>query len=268
MAIPKIIFQTWKDKNLPEHLLTITQTWKNLNPDYEYRFYDDNDCLNFIKNNYPEYLEVYASFPKPVEKADFFRYLVIYHFGGVYADLDTSCEKTLDMLITPEDEIIIGLEADVSEEYAKKHHWAKRKYYVQWTFMAKPKHPLILDAVRLCASNSNKDLPTIEKTGPGMWTEVVLKYQNWHGVKLLSVDYFGAGPHHSNAKFANPDKIFVLHYFFTSWKPGKERDQFDYYYHKEKVMNRIKYARGEIGGLKYFIRKQLLNHYKKKFKAL
>ncbi|KAF0147078.1 MAG: hypothetical protein FD143_3115, partial [Ignavibacteria bacterium] len=51
------------------------------------------------------------------------------------------------------------------------------------------------------------------------------------------------------------------HYFFTSWKPGKERDQFDYYYHKEKVMNRIKYARGEIGGLKSCFQKSSATNY-------
>ena len=43
--IPKNIYQTYKNKNVPE---IVKQRWTTLNPDYKYHLYDDNDCYNFL----------------------------------------------------------------------------------------------------------------------------------------------------------------------------------------------------------------------------
>lgn len=258
IQIPMLIHQTWKTRELPRGLGSFTDTWKKKNPTFKYCFYDDADCLQFVKDNYPSYLDAYLAFPKPVERADFFRYLIVYHYGGVYADLDTSCEKSLLELIRPEDEVIIGLEADETEVSAHKYNLVRPKCYAQWTFLSRPKHPLLELAVRKSAENARSNLDTLNKTGPGMWTDIVLKFQNTPGVRLLPVDYFGAGPHHSRAKFADPAKIFVLHYFFTTWKKGKEKPFYPCSYYRDKVMNRIRYARGEYGAIKYLLKKQWL----------
>lgn len=37
------------------------------------RFYDDVAATNFVRREFPEYLEAYLSLPKDVERADFFR---------------------------------------------------------------------------------------------------------------------------------------------------------------------------------------------------
>lgn len=268
LKIPNKIFQTWKTKNLPKNLLTITETWQKQNPDFEYQLYDDDDCLAFITEYYPEYLSAYLKFPIPVEKADFFRYLIVYHYGGVYTDLDTSCEQPLNRLIRDEDEVIIGLESDSTQKYADKSHWERAKVYAQWTFIARPKHPLLLDAVKMCISNSEKNLPTLEKTGPRMWTEIVMRYKNSPGVRLLSIDYFGAGSHHSKRAYKKIDDIFVLHYFFTGWKPGKERTQYDYYFHKSQSINRMQYWIGNIGFIRYWIKKRQLCKYANNFESV
>ena len=47
--IPLIIHQTWKNKNPEGKLKYGMNSWKSLNPEFEHRLWDDNDCINFIK---------------------------------------------------------------------------------------------------------------------------------------------------------------------------------------------------------------------------
>jgi hypothetical protein len=63
------------------------QTFLELNPEYEYYFYDDNDCRNFIKNHFGEsILDSYDLLYPGAFKADLFRYCYIYIKGGCYFD--------------------------------------------------------------------------------------------------------------------------------------------------------------------------------------
>ena len=38
---------------LPIFMKSYTDTWINLNPEYEYRFFDDNDIIELHKNRFP-----------------------------------------------------------------------------------------------------------------------------------------------------------------------------------------------------------------------
>jgi len=59
-----------------------------LNPDFEYRFFDDEQVSAFIQSEFPEYHEVFESLPFPIQKYDFFRYLAVFRLGGFYFDTD------------------------------------------------------------------------------------------------------------------------------------------------------------------------------------
>lgn len=63
-----------------------------MNPDYEFKMYYDADLLQFVRTNYPEYLVLFESL-KGVYMADMARVIVIYHFGGIYMDLDFYCYR-------------------------------------------------------------------------------------------------------------------------------------------------------------------------------
>jgi mannosyltransferase OCH1-like enzyme len=49
-------------------------------------------------------------YPKDVERSDFFRYLIVLHTGGVYADIDTECRKPLDRFLRASDTLVVGWE--------------------------------------------------------------------------------------------------------------------------------------------------------------
>lgn len=89
--IPKIIWQTHESnyKDLPDLYKTNSQTWKDGFPDWEYRYCSAEDRRNFIKEFFPEYLYIYDHIKYGIYKADFWRYLIVYQFGGLYADMDS-----------------------------------------------------------------------------------------------------------------------------------------------------------------------------------
>lgn len=55
--IPQIIHQIYEDlAGPPPSLVEISQSWKELNPDWEYRFWNKNDIETFLKTYYPEFI--------------------------------------------------------------------------------------------------------------------------------------------------------------------------------------------------------------------
>lgn len=57
--------------------------------DLTYELWTYDKALSFVKDNYPFFVNIMQMNTKyPIIKCDFFRYLLMYHFGGVYTDLD------------------------------------------------------------------------------------------------------------------------------------------------------------------------------------
>lgn len=89
--IPFTIHQTYYTKQLDSDIYQTCLIIKNMNPEYNYAFYDDNDCRAYISANYPaEYLKAYDMVIPGAYKADVFRYLVLYREGGIYMDCKSS----------------------------------------------------------------------------------------------------------------------------------------------------------------------------------
>jgi len=94
--IPKIIHQTWISKDENESIDKLRSTWIELNPEFVYKYYDDADILEYLKNHFDERIQLaYNRILNGSMKADFFRYCVLYHEGGLYIDIDISCLKPL-----------------------------------------------------------------------------------------------------------------------------------------------------------------------------
>jgi hypothetical protein len=115
--IPRIVHQTAKSlESLSSENEAIRHTWARMNPGWEVRFWDDAACWDFVRKEFPEYVTAYARLPRNVERADFFRYLVVLRHGGVYADIDTECAQPLDDFIRNTDTLIAGWEGEVGNE--------------------------------------------------------------------------------------------------------------------------------------------------------
>lgn len=96
---PKRIFQTWKNKSPPKKMAYWAETWRSNNPDYEYVLWDDADNRRFVAEKFPWFLPTYDGYDAEIKRADAIRYMFLYTYGGIYADLDFECLKPFDSLL-------------------------------------------------------------------------------------------------------------------------------------------------------------------------
>lgn len=47
---------------------------------------------------YPACLPLFLGYPDQIQRVDAARYMILYHFGGLYSDLDVECLRTFDAL--------------------------------------------------------------------------------------------------------------------------------------------------------------------------
>jgi len=99
MQISKIIWQTWKNYQVPDKWRSSPESIKRFCPDWEYRLTSDQDNLKFVQEEFPEYLPLYLSFDREIYRVDMVRYLLLYKYGGVYLDLDLELIRPLEELL-------------------------------------------------------------------------------------------------------------------------------------------------------------------------
>lgn len=86
--VPLKIFLTWETKNLPVNMANNIMLLQKMNPEFDIYLYDDQDRINFIKDNFDlDILETYNSLIPGSFRADLWRYAIIYKYGGVYIDI-------------------------------------------------------------------------------------------------------------------------------------------------------------------------------------
>eukprot|EP00658_Telonema_sp_P-2_P003103 TRINITY_DN11141_c0_g1_i2.p1 TRINITY_DN11141_c0_g1~~TRINITY_DN11141_c0_g1_i2.p1 ORF type:complete len:394 (-),score=70.51 TRINITY_DN11141_c0_g1_i2:459-1640(-) len=101
--INRVIHQTYKNNTLPSEWARTPDLWKKHHPDWEYMFWTDKSARSFIAAEYPWFVEFFDSYPFPIQRADAIRYFVLYHYGGVYADLDIQPNEPIDRYLNGTD---------------------------------------------------------------------------------------------------------------------------------------------------------------------
>ena len=101
MRIEKIIHQTYKTRdNLPEQWKDTPEKWQELHPDWTYMFWTDKSMREFIALEYPWFLETFDSYQYPIQRADAIRYFALYHYGGVYSDMDLQPKENIERMFS------------------------------------------------------------------------------------------------------------------------------------------------------------------------
>lgn len=186
------IFQTYKSKvQLPNEIQANISILQSLNPQYKYKLFDDDDIKNFIIEYYGDKIWAYYQRISPVygaAKADFFRYLLIYHFGGVYLDIKSSITRPLDEVLLPNEQFILThWDNRKGEQYQgvgmyDQVNFLPRGEYVQWCIIAVAGHPLLRAVILQMLRNIDEYNPfrdgsglwgVLKTTGPILYTRVV-----------------------------------------------------------------------------------------------
>jgi mannosyltransferase OCH1-like enzyme len=102
-SIPKIIYRTspFKFDEIPQVILDSYQKDLQKSPEYSMFYFDDFDCQYFIEENYGvEYLLLYNKLIPTAFKADLFRYLLLYKYGGIWMDFSMSLNTPINKIIS------------------------------------------------------------------------------------------------------------------------------------------------------------------------
>ena len=97
--IPRIIHQSYRTRDLPGRWKMTPEKWKKMHPNWEYRFWTDEDNRELIRTRYPWFLPTYDGYTYGISRADAARYFVVLTYGGVYSDLDVFPLRDMSTLL-------------------------------------------------------------------------------------------------------------------------------------------------------------------------
>lgn len=113
--IPKIIWQTYETdfKDLLQEAKDCSVTWIENNPSWEYRYMNSKDREDFVFKYFDsEWYKLYMECNLNIVKANIWRCMVLYIHGGVYADLDSICNKPIDSWIKDNYDMTVSKDDD------------------------------------------------------------------------------------------------------------------------------------------------------------
>jgi len=188
-SIPKIIHQCYPTTELPEKLRRNIANIRKLNPDWQYRFYSDENIIEYLEENCSWALEYYLGISKRygAARADLFRYLVIYREGGVYLDIKSSVSKPFSQVLREDDRFILSHWRNrPGEKYPgwgiHKELAAAAGEFQQWFIVSVPGHPFLQNVIKEVCRNIDRYDPrefgvgrkgTLRLTGPIAYTRAI-----------------------------------------------------------------------------------------------
>jgi len=229
MYITKILHQTWKRSLLPPRLQKMSETWKQLHPDWEYYMWNDEMNRNFIKDHFPFFLSKYDEYRTTIQRVDAVRYFILYKCGGVFIDLDFECFKDITPLMVDSD-CVFGKEPT---QHCLIH---QKEMVISNAFMAaSPGHPFFKAIIdELMADQSvyeempNPNDRVLETTGPFMLTRIYNNYKNKGDITLLDsgvltpltkdeLDLLEAKQYNDVALQQKINQASAIHYYIGTW---------------------------------------------------
>lgn len=217
--IPKKIFQLVKDKkNIHPKFQVNIDYIKNLNPDWEYIIYDDNDIVEYLKTNFPsEILDVYNKINPAYgpARADFFRYLLMYNEGGAYFDIKSAMKYPLNKIVKYDDQYILShWPCKCQTEYTDNKYGEIQQWYIITT----PKHPYLKAVIEKVIDNITNynlekigtgKLAVLKVTGPIAYTNAILPILFDYPHRIFQThEYIGLIYDNTESLIGGHDKFF------------------------------------------------------------
>ncbi len=172
--IPKIVHQTFPSKLLPPAIQENTNRLKKINPEWEFKLYDDADMVDFIANNYDFHILDCFNRINPkygAARADLFRYLLMYKCGGVYIDIKSSFNKPLRNVLKADDRYLLSCWNNKQDEsfpgwglHDELEHTPNGEFQ-QWHIVAAPGHPFLKAVIENALSNIENYDPNLHGVG-------------------------------------------------------------------------------------------------------
>jgi hypothetical protein len=219
-AIPRIIHQTYWTDGVPDMLKDNVERLKTLNPSWMYRYWNDQEIVCFINEVFGwDVLRLYLSINAQygAARADVFRYLCIFYYGGVYLDIKSTVRVPLDEIIRDDDEYLFSYwNNEPGDRYAgfglhPELDFSPRGELQQWHVIAAPRHPLLRHVIESVLDNiaryrfdvNEGGKPgVLRTTGPIAYTRAIHPHISEHNCRIISaersgIEYKVVDDHHS-----------------------------------------------------------------------
>ncbi|CAG7920303.1 unnamed protein product [Penicillium olsonii] len=177
------------------------------NLEWNYQLVNADWADNFITNtlaSVPDLTLLYKSYPHYVQRGDLLRYLILWYYGGYYADVDVYPAKSIKQCPTLHNifkdpsagtsigsnvSLVVGVEIDeplASPQKMRDWHWARRYGFLQYNIYAPQRFsPLLREVIVRVMSHTKghveshfwgkyDEMTTLEVTGPGVFTDAIL----------------------------------------------------------------------------------------------
>ena len=166
--IPFRIMQTFRCAKVGPKVKRNVQNLLRFNAEYSYLLVTDEDAVRLIDENFPLAVRKAWDFLSAgAAKGDLVRYCMLYHYGGVYLDMDSTFVMPLREIVDRDASFYIGLEPDGASP-------------VNWAMMFVAQHPLVLKLLRECVRRVlTKECKHIfDATGPNLYSDVLVEHMS------------------------------------------------------------------------------------------
>ncbi len=140
--IPKIIMQTWKNRQIPVKWRSSARSIKKYMSDWKHVLMTDDDNREFIKEHFPDFLSHYDKFPYNIQRADAIRACWLYIHGGIYMDLDIEILRPLDSLFNEPFGIYLVNSGNFSSYATNSFMACQPRHHIWLEYIEQMKKPL------------------------------------------------------------------------------------------------------------------------------
>ncbi|GAA99584.1 glycosyltransferase family 32 protein [Mixia osmundae IAM 14324] len=176
-----------RESAMPDSWNQSRQSCMDMHHNWTTMLWDDDKATHFLTTHYPWFMRQYLGYRYVIQRADALRYFVLYHYGGVFLDLDLTCRRGLGPLRSFEVVMIGATPSGVSNGF----------------MMAAPRHPFfaqLIKALPLYDLNFLVSYASIMfSTGPMFLSAEHLRYKHRSQLKYLTEPF-----HHLSGRVITP----------------------------------------------------------------
>lgn len=176
-TIPRIVHQQWwPDDHIPAPYDNLQKQTQAILYNYEYILWNLTSMRDLIKNHYAWFLPTYDAYKDDMYRGDAARYFILYHYGGVYIDVDYVPQVDIYKYLNPYYPTVL-----------ESPHWSGEN--VGTALMASPPNhelwPYVFQALEI-----HKHEHVLKATGPQFLDKSLLMYPNADKIQLLPCKNF------------------------------------------------------------------------------
>ncbi|MGA2642066.1 MAG: glycosyltransferase [Spirochaetia bacterium] len=223
--IPNRVYQTWISPVLPFLHARGLKRFRKLNPDFSFSFFDDQRMASYMESNYAGHpiLKVFKDVRMPAEKADIWRYCLLFREGGIYCDIKSALAIPLRELIHDDYSELLSFERNSWKNFLDPGRFADPDLYlpsppdsirsnldhpdnviINWFLCFEKGSPILEELINLIVRHSQffrgktfdrVDVAGNHFTGPLAFTQAVWRWMQKTGKRptQCGIDFSGQG---------------------------------------------------------------------------